>query len=215
MDLQDIVKIDVSSYLMEKIFVIGYNKTGTYSFHHMFTKYGLKSQHGLNWELEKYQCFMDGTHDKGKYRIYYEIYPNSLFILNTRPLYNWLKSRSKHCYIYNKSWGWPPNTDQYVSWIRDRDEHFSSVIDFFSDKKEKLIICNIEKKNWQKFVLEHINIHSDYVNIHKHKISESRIDNKSLKLIENELEKAFFITKYNKESLIPENKDVSNYGCYL
>lgn len=99
--------------------------------------------------------------------------------------------------------------------MRDRDEHFSSVIDFFSDKKEKLIICNIEKKGWQEFVLKHINIKINNSKIHSHKIPESVVDDKTLEMIKNELEKAFSITKYNKESVVPENKDVSVYDCHL
>ena len=40
----------------DKYFVIGFNKTATSTFHNLFLKNNLKSQHITKWEIEKYKC---------------------------------------------------------------------------------------------------------------------------------------------------------------
>ena len=65
----------------QKIFVIGFNKTGTTSLHQLFTNIGLRSVHGVgNYvmsEINNYDCFTDGDHFD--FEEYYREYPNSLF----------------------------------------------------------------------------------------------------------------------------------------
>ena len=49
--------------MYEKIFVIGFNKTATSTFHELFKNNMLNSQHKggkNNWNIDKYQCFSDG-----------------------------------------------------------------------------------------------------------------------------------------------------------
>lgn len=200
----------------DKIFVIGFNKTGTTSFHDLFIKYGLTSQHNIKWNIDNYQCFCDGLHNNGKYKNYYEKYPNSLFILNTRPLYNWLKSRSNHCFIHKKTWGWPPSFELYSDWINQRTEHFLDVMDFFKDLPSQLVICNIEKPNWQKFIVNSIGYQSHHDDsIHQNKIPESRIDKEPLKLINNQLTNTFLTLKLDINSLMPECDYLPRYNQYL
>ena len=124
----------------EKIFVIGSNKTGTTSFHNLFLKQGLKSQHDLIWKLNDYQCFSDGIYDSSANNIYkncHATFPNSLFILNTRPLSDWLYSRANHCCLLrtSKMKGWPPNYKTYLSWIEWRIEYYNDVLNFWNNHK--------------------------------------------------------------------------------
>ena len=55
--------------LLCKIFVIGFNKTGTTTIHHLFTSNKLKSIHDVNWDphLETYMCFSDAG-DKNNFK---------------------------------------------------------------------------------------------------------------------------------------------------
>ena len=80
----------------DKYFVIGFNKTATTSFHHLFLKNNLTSQHaGGIWDTDKFKCFSDN----GNLNNYKELdlkYENSIFILNVRHLDKWLISRFKH-----------------------------------------------------------------------------------------------------------------------
>ena len=45
---------------MGKIFVIGFNKTATTTFHKLFLANKLKSEHKTVWHPEKFDCFSDG-----------------------------------------------------------------------------------------------------------------------------------------------------------
>ena len=93
-----------------KIFLIGYNKTATSSADAFFNSNGLNTYHGggLNegdWNIDKYDTFSD-QHPEGtnffKFRKCHKNYPDSLFILNTRKLKDWLLSRCGHS-IFNMS----------------------------------------------------------------------------------------------------------------
>lgn len=95
-----------------KIFVIGYNKTATCSIDTLLNENGLNSCHngGLNegdWDINKYDAFSD-QHPEGtdffRFRKCHKNYPNSLFILNTRKLKDWILSRCGHL-IFNMSLG--------------------------------------------------------------------------------------------------------------
>ena len=80
--------------MKQKIFVIGFNKCGTTSLHGLFKICNIASVHksGLNTQeilklATKYDAITDGNHYN--FQDYYDKYPNSLFILNTRPLKKW------------------------------------------------------------------------------------------------------------------------------
>ena len=109
-----------------KIFIIGFNKCGTSSFHDFFQSNGLKSIHhhhkGLgnaskkmaqNAEsgkqllagvLDAFQAYSDMTflsdsEEIEGFKMYKELdfqYPSSLFILNTRNIDDWVLSRLRH-----------------------------------------------------------------------------------------------------------------------
>lgn len=204
--------------IYDKIFVIGFNKTGTSSFHSLFQNLNLKSQHDNIWNIDEYQCFSDGYHSEGKYKQYYRSYPNSLFILNTRPLNNWLVSRSKHCYLYKKSWGWPPSEHKYVKWINHRNSHFNDILNFFVEAPNNLVICNIEKLGWTDFICSTIKYSNLSENIHCNKIDVEQIDTKIMQLINNEIQKAYLkiqLSEKEQNSLIPSNINSKLYKTFL
>lgn len=204
----------------DKIFLIGCNKAGTKSFNKLFGQLDLKSQHDRkNWDLKDYQCFTDGFHYNKKFIEYHKMFENSLFILNTRPLNNWLKSKSKHGYLYAPRGIWPPNYTQYIEWIQQRDTHFNEVINYFSDKNHKLLICNIEKEGWENFIASNISKDkSKTYSVHENRIQESKIDPSIRSLIDEELNKAYLDLKYTDEDkikLLPANNNISLYKQYL
>ena len=206
----------------EKIFVIGSNKTGTTSFHNLFLKQGLKSQHDLIWKLNDYQCFSDGIYDSSANNIYkncHATFPNSLFILNTRPLYDWLYSRANHCCLLktSKMKGWPPNYKTYLSWIEWRIEYYNDVLNYFVDNKDKLIICNIEKPFWENFIMSFVandNIQIEHNSLHN-KTSINKIKNLELNLIKSEIEKTFTFTDIDKYNLLPNNLNIDLYKKHI
>ncbi len=84
----------------KKIFVIGFNKTGTTSIHTIIPVMKI---------INKYDAFTDGNHFD--FKKYYNRYPDSLFILNTLPIYSCILSRYKHAkkHKFNNCWCWPPS----------------------------------------------------------------------------------------------------------
>ena len=110
-------------FIKPKIFLIGFNKCGTTSLHFFFRDQGLKSAHWmlgkkfLALEAERnrdlvncrklfsgYQVFSDFTfltetefkEPLDLYPIWREAFPNAYFILNDRPVDEWIDSRLNH-----------------------------------------------------------------------------------------------------------------------
>jgi hypothetical protein len=174
-----------------KIFIIGFNLCGTRSLHTFFKSNGIRSAHwgGLdpstnyaaimlkNIErgqdilkgLDEYTCFSDLTHytndaliDGCKFFQYmYEAYPDSLFVLNTRPVEKWVSSKLK------KARGNVPGASAlHISrilgctleelpdaLIRDFKTHHANVVEFFESKPgSKLCVFDIEHDNISKLV---------------------------------------------------------------
>ena len=69
----------------KKYFVIGFNKTATCTFHDLFLKNKLTSQHATRWNTDNYTCFSDNGH-LNDYKKLDLKYKNSIFILNVREL---------------------------------------------------------------------------------------------------------------------------------
>lgn len=160
-----------------KIFIIGFNKTGTRSLHHYFEYNSIPSIHWDDGKLakkikynhennikiltgyEKYIVFSDMEDiDNLNYahvdyfREFDKMYPKSKFILNIRDVENWIKSRNNHRnytkQIYQKLNITKKELNQI--WEKDYYNHKNNVINYFSDKPNKLLIFDIEKDSIQK-----------------------------------------------------------------
>lgn len=155
----------------KKYFVIGFNKTATFTLHKLFQLNHINSYHGINWNLEKSDAFADN----GEFQDFKKIdkdYPNSIFILNTRPLEKWIISRfehgerEKHVYAKNGShWAYP--TSEYLGkdWSLERNNRHLEILDYFKERPEKLIIINIELPNWEKFICYRLSFPNSKVGI--------------------------------------------------
>lgn len=170
-----------------KIFFIGYNKSATSSIHTLFLSLGYKCTHNsYKWDLENFHVFSDtgsvpfinfdekfvyngnGNYDtQNKVTNFeafiklYNQYPDAIYVLNTRSLKKWLISRYKHGFSRdngNKNWAWPIDEKLTIKWIQDREKYYNNIINFFSNKIEKLIIISIEKPFWQKELLSFLSI---------------------------------------------------------
>ena len=151
----------------EKIFVIGFNKTGTSTLHILFQQNGLTSQHdGSKWDVEEYQCFSDNG-NKRDWKKLFNSYPNSMFLLNNRPIDDWIRSRAKHCYVEKLRWGYPPSVNLYKSWIHERNEHYLEVTSFFRRNPEVLTIVDISRSSWLDFVANRLELTSYELKINR------------------------------------------------
>jgi len=196
-----------------KIFVIGFNKTGTSSLHQLFIELGIKSTHSVvpvMSIINNFDAFTDGDHFN--FKEYYNKYPDSLFILNTRPISKWLISRYKHAkfHKFKESWCWPISEEKTNKWITEREIHYQNIYDFFLDKPKQLLIINIEKEGWEIAVSRFIQKPEIIKNkIHKNK---RELENKNvIKLITENVSKCLTQRGYNGDELLFNNSDTTLY----
>lgn len=83
------------------------------------------------------------------YQSLYNWNPDSKFILNTRSVDTWIQSRLNHAngrFVdrYMKCCGVPTREEMVEQWRKDHHEHHNEVLSFFGDKKEQLLVFNIE-----------------------------------------------------------------------
>jgi hypothetical protein len=170
--------------LSAKIFAIGFNKTATTTIHNFFRFNGFKSLHSANnWRFNLFQCFSDNGNLQD-FRKLYEKYPNSIFILNTRRLDKWIKSRGKH-YEFSR-WSRPgkkyPDEDLYRKWIVKRQKHYKEVLEFFQKDPSRLYIINIDAPNWLNYMATTFNL--ELQQLHSNRLRDKKIPTDFLNLID-------------------------------
>ena len=164
-----------------RIFIIGFNRTGTKSLDKFFSKNGLSTKHWDQGRIARKikHNFLDGKpllkdyndclvfSDMEDYKRLnyahidyfkelYNQYPDSKFILNIRNINNWIESRNNHLkgwYVIElcKIIGCNKN-ELNKRWKKEFIEHIKNVKDFFKDKKDKLLVFDIEKDNIEKVI---------------------------------------------------------------
>ena len=200
----------------DKYFVIGFNKTATTTFHELFLKNNLTSQHTSIWDTDKYTCFSDN----GNVNNYKELdlkYENSVFILNVREIDKWLISRFKHglrqyngmFFPYEKNkqnWAYPYTRKLCVSWINNREKYHMEILDYFSKSPNKLIIVNIEREGWINYVCSQLNFKNN--NIESKMINKTSYNNEDHKKICELVNKTLEEVNYNKKTILFPNKEL-------
>lgn len=204
-----------------KIFNISLNKTATKSTATLLSKCGIRSVHSIESpfvHIDKFDAFSDSNYNKsGGFKKYYDSYPNSLFLLNTRPLQDWIYSRFKHCSATlkdneTKNWGYPPTEKLALSWINQRRNHHRDVLDFFEDKPSQLLVCNINNPDWQKNTLKFLQIEKRVRFIQQNKRS---IDVLKSNICDNIIDVVTSLDNhvdYDKDELLFPNFDLTNYS---
>jgi len=165
---------------VNKIFCIGWNKTGTTSLHQAFVILGLKSVHyaclkgkinvlieknlrndrPLLAGIEKFDAFSDWN-TRGTWRLYKSLdeqYPNSKFIFNTRDLESWLLSRERHVRsepnLEQLQEKYPNHPWYHVNkdvWKKDFLELQEDVTSYFKDRPGDLLVIDIPAgEGWEK-----------------------------------------------------------------
>lgn len=200
---------------MKKIFVIGFNKTGTTSFDALFKNLGINSTHDCSYIpvlniIDEYDAFTDGDHLN--FQEYFNKYPDSLFILNTRPMKKWLISRYKHAehHQFQDCWCWPISEEKTNNWITTRETHHKNVIQFFKNKPNKLLLINIEQNGWENTVIKYLqkfnNIIKDVklnnIKIHQNKRNDCTIDKDIINLINHNVTNCLKNMNYNENEIL-------------
>ncbi|MCH8810272.1 MAG: hypothetical protein IID07_00465 [Gemmatimonadetes bacterium] len=160
-----------------KVFCVGFSKTGTTTLHQILgDQLSYRSAHKPGWtdwsitknrdQLDRFDAFTDG--ECAAIRNLDDLYPDALFVLNTRPLKHWVLSRHKAversrtgvrwaltkyvplgfvARIINR-WVLDNRERAVMRWIRIRNSYHEHVIRYFSDRKGKLLVMNIEEADF-------------------------------------------------------------------
>jgi len=142
-----------------KIFVVGPPRTGTFALHQIFRENGLHSSHtpGI-WRMRQFDCFSDRG-NFWPFRLMSKVYPKSIFILNTRPVYAYVRSIIHHRFGRGrKSSGWfEPSVRNIQNEILDRNRHYLNVMRYFMDKPN-FLIGNIERPGCLEFLCRRLGL---------------------------------------------------------
>jgi hypothetical protein len=142
--------------MFNKVFCIGFNKTGTSSMHRLFTELGLASFHGYYSHIpvsdplyRQFQCFSDG--DQHDFALLDRTFPGSRFIVTTRPLDAWLVSRIRHVEQRRRVGATGPMREEYEAdpalavrrWVGSRLAYHQRVADYFAGRPDSLLVIDI------------------------------------------------------------------------
>lgn len=190
---------------MPFVFMIGFNKTGTTSLHEFFCRNGFPSIHWDRGRLarrmvmnclndrrildgydQRYRVFSDMVAQTRSLRLeanaFFRVldrdYPGSFFLHNTRPVADWIRSRSAKTF---GRYGGCTNLELEMhvlntsdpqraidTWTRERDDHARSVRDYFAGRSKFLDIditdpevparlaewlgMKLDPRHWQRIV---------------------------------------------------------------
>jgi hypothetical protein len=155
---------------MKKIWIIGFNKTATTSIHHLIQASGYRSWHQsiTHWgsiakiiernalaglpilgeadtgDAYSDLCFLrDGKFVEANkwFKEIYEEYPDAYYVLNTRPMGNWIKSRVNHGDFLQRYIAWTDcstREEALEQWRANYRSHHAEVESFFKGKKNFL-----------------------------------------------------------------------------
>ena len=138
----------------DKVFAIGFNKTGTSSIHSLFKTLRRPAYHGTKWRscdneelFRTYDCFSDGP-PKDVARLD-RMFPNSKFILQVRDCDSWIYSRLSHIErrkstdeSYKVGPEWDDSSEAIKNWILRRNEYHLEVLSYFEGRSSDLLVVN-------------------------------------------------------------------------
>lgn len=143
-----------------KLFVAGHPRTGTGTLHRIFKENGLDSTHTAGaWKTARYDCFSD----RGNYQPFEQLdgyYRNALFLLNTRPAYNYVKSRASQTIKKRTNHGMmqPRFTARHAAnEILRRNNHFLAFVRHFLEC-DNALVANIERPGAFDFICERLDL---------------------------------------------------------
>ncbi|WBU63536.1 hypothetical protein [Paracoccus aerodenitrificans] len=167
-----------------RIFQLGFNKCGTSNIYRFLQRSGISAtrfnrgmlatrikaniEAGLKplaGEFTRFTAFADihyltrnSVIEGNRYfREFYQYYPSSYFILNTRNKEEWIRARLAHgdgAYArrYSRALRLRNENEVIQQWSEDWDRHHRSVVDYFADKPGRLLVFDINKSNPQELV---------------------------------------------------------------
>lgn len=186
--------IENYTHIKPKVFIIGFNKTGTSSLHYYFKRNGYISSHYYSEDTPLVDIIIDniknnrkildnisgdilsditcnlGKDDKPRFDAHdiYKIadlqYPDSLFILNIRPIDNWIKSRKKHGTLLTDGLKYSQFSEKELeNWWKHQYNFYIKDVQLYFKNTKKLLVFDIENDSIDKvnnFVYPHYKLKS-------------------------------------------------------
>jgi hypothetical protein len=197
--------------LTKKYFVIGFDKTATCTFHELFLENGLTSQHAKKWDLNSYTCF-SGNGYVQDFKMLEAKYPNSVFILNLRRLDEWIISVFKHGareYIH----GWISSKVNCMNLINARNKHYTDVLDYFKDKRDRLIMVNTDS-DWIPYICSVLKFDNHDIVSQNISPDASSQENQNIINILNEIFTELSYTDSQRENILFDDQSIAeDYYC--
>ncbi len=174
----------------QKVFAIGFNKTGSSSIHDLFIGLGYHSYHGEKWRdtsrrmiFVQYDAFCDGIPDD--LMKLDSINPGAKYILQVRELDSWISSRLEHISrrpVNRKTpvtKDWTMEDESVKTWVLKRNEYHMEVLEYFKDRTDDLLIVNfISDESSANKIAEYLNykgkVDKPHANINSRKTSVLR-----------------------------------------
>lgn len=142
--------------MFNKVFCVGFNKTGTSTLHQLFLDLGLTSWHGYYSHIPvgdplfaAYQCFSDGNeHD---FELLDQTFPGSRFIATSRRLDDWLVSRIRHVEQRRLIGATGPMRQEYEAdpvaavgrWVSTRRDYHQRLAAYFAARPGDLLAIDL------------------------------------------------------------------------
>ena len=105
------------------------------------------------------------------------------------------------------NWAYPCTQELCRKWINMREKTHLEILNYFSERTNKLIIINIDRKGWEKFLCSQLNFNNyniDSKNINKtENIEEHR---NIVKIVDETLTKI----NYDKKTILFPDKELLN-----
>lgn len=148
---------------MTKCFFIGMNKTATtYLREYIVNKHNIMTQHYHDWDIhnDEYNVFLDGYHYN--FDLYDQQFPDSIFVVQTRDIKQWLLSCIKHEYKFHNEIYDNYNLHNKLNLLWNmRNELHKKIINYFMSKKTcRCYIININNKLFENKIDEIIVKHN-------------------------------------------------------
>ena len=145
----------------QKVFCIGLGRTATSSLTSALINLGYKTWHCpclyKSEDITNYVNNFDALTElpfcsKYDFKDLYNMYPDAKYILTIRDENRWLKSTDKYKWLADNMIKWYPGYELFLKnfynfdfSIKNFNNYNNSVIEFFKDKSDQLLIMNIPK----------------------------------------------------------------------
>ena len=128
--------------------------------------------------------------------------------MNIRRLDKWLISRFKHGLRkpQKPNWAYPCTNDKCRDWIYQRELFHLEILEYFSDCPDKIIIVNIDKPGWEKYIASQLEFKkkSSPSNVH------STNNSKEHQHIVNTVTSTLNELNYDRQTILFPNQDLLN-----